>query len=98
MRSEHEVRYSELLDSMPTMELASELVRLTIEHDASLEAVNHFAEFFGRVAVEECKQTQVPGQLSLSLGGRRGAAGVDDRNGEVVDAIRRERESYGEQR
>ena len=52
--SEHETRYSELVASMPTEELARELVAITIEHDASLESVNHFAEFFGRVAVERC--------------------------------------------
>ena len=93
--SEHETRYSELVASMPTEELARELVAITIEHDASLEAVNHFAEFFGRVAVEQCKQTQVPGQLSLSLGGRRGAAGVDDDSGLVDEVIDRERQGSG---
>lgn len=68
MRSEHEVRYSELLDSMPTMELASELVRLTIEHDASLEAVNHFAEFFGRVAVEQCTADVATASADINQG------------------------------
>lgn len=52
--SEHETRYSELVESMPTEELARELVAITIEHDTSLEAVNHFAEFFNRVEAEKC--------------------------------------------
>lgn len=52
--SEHEIRYSELLASMPTEELARELVRMTIEHDTSFEAINHFAEFFKRAEAERC--------------------------------------------
>lgn len=52
--SEHELRYNETLSSMPTEELAQELVRLTIEHDVSLEGMNHIAEFFDRVQAEKC--------------------------------------------
>ncbi len=52
--SEHESRYNETLSSMPTEELAQELVRLTIEHDVSLEGMNHIAEFFKRAEAERC--------------------------------------------
>ena len=52
--SEHEIRYAELIDSMPTEELAQELVRLTIEHDVSFEAMNTLAEFFKRAEAERC--------------------------------------------
>ncbi len=38
--SEHEIRYAELIDSMPTEELGRELVNLTIIHDTSFEAMN----------------------------------------------------------
>ncbi len=94
-KSEHEVKYDELLASMPNEELAQELLRLTIEHDVSLEGINNLAAFFGRVAMENRGQTQVPGQLSLSLGGRRGAAGVDDDSGLVDEVIDRERQGSG---
>ena len=52
--SEHELRYTETLSSMPTEELAQELVRLTIEHDVSFEAMNTLAEFFKRAEAERC--------------------------------------------
>jgi hypothetical protein len=52
--SEHEVKFTELLDSMPTPELSKELVRLVIQHDISLEGANHMAEFFNRVEAEKC--------------------------------------------
>lgn len=94
-KSEHEVKYDELLASMPNEELAQELLRLTIEHDVSLEGINNLAAFFGRVAMENRGQTQLPGQLSLSLGGRRGAAGVDDDSGLVDEVIDRERQGSG---
>ena len=68
-KSEHEVKYDELLASMPNEELAQELLRLTIEHDVSLEGINNLAAFFGRVAMENRGQTQLPGQLSLSFNG-----------------------------
>jgi hypothetical protein len=66
--SEHETRYSELVASMPTEELARELVAITIEHDASLEAVNHFAEFFGRVAVEQCAADVATASADINQG------------------------------
>ncbi len=94
-KSEHEIEYERLLASMPNEALAQELLRLTVEHDVSLEGINNLAAFFGRVAMENRGQTQVPGQLSLSLGGRRGAAGVDDDSGLVDEVIDRERQGSG---
>lgn len=52
--SEHQIEFDRLLQSMPSEELAGELMRLASSHDASLEAVNNFAEFFDRVNVERC--------------------------------------------
>ena len=52
--SEHEIRYAELIDSMPTEELGRELVNLTIIHDTSFEAMNTLAEFFKRAEAERC--------------------------------------------
>lgn len=66
--SEHQTRYSELVSSMPTEELARELVAITIEHDASLESVNHFAEFFGRVAVEQCASDVATASADINQG------------------------------
>ncbi len=66
--SEHQTRYSELVESMPTEELARELVAITIEHDTSLEAVNHFAEFFGRVAVEQCAADVATASADINQG------------------------------
>ncbi len=50
--STHETNFTELLTSLPTDELGQELVRLTIQHDVSLEAVNNLAAFFARIETE----------------------------------------------
>lgn len=109
--SQHEIRYAETLASMPTEELAQELVRLTIQHDVSLEGINNLAEFFSRVDAERCVGEVATASADVTrepIGAytrpgeqfwtdRAGRTpGYDDRTGQVDSAIKNEQLSFDE--